>query len=138
LTESTAEVKDQSMAMLATDIDRIEVLHDRAVARLVEAHSKRQDQPLILAVRYKPDAPDIWLLEVLGDFPGGDDDRLLETEFEPSANLMIVCQLHLVLGSPAQVRAAIERGDLAAVTGGTVIYKDDGTEAGELRSTLRL
>ncbi len=84
------------------------------------------------------DDPDIWILEVLGDFPGGDDDKLLETEFEPSANLMILCQLHLVLGSPAQVRAAIERGDIAAVTGGTVVYEDGGIEAGELRSALGL
>ena len=60
----------------------------------VREHAARTDEPLILAVRYTLEDPtDIGLLEVLGDFPGSDEDEPLVTEFEPSANLRILGKL---------------------------------------------
>jgi len=142
LTVGAAKVKNQSMAMSATTEDRIKVLHDRAVAQLVEAHRERTDEPLILAVRYALDDPDddIHLLEVLDGFPGGDGDELMETEFERSANLIILGKLHLVLGSPAQVRTAVERGDkiIAEVKSGKVVHTDSSKVAGDLKHALGL
>ena len=129
------------MAMPTPGGDRIKELHDQAVAQLIKAHCERTDEPLILAVRYNQDEPDdIHLLEVLDGFPGGEDDELMETEFERSANLMIMGKLHLVLGSPAQVRAAVARGDkiVTAVSGGVVAHDDGGHEAAALKGTLGL
>ena len=121
--------------------DRIRNLHDRAVRQLVEAHQRGTDEPLVLAVRYKLDDPnDIYLLEVLNQFPGGDDDELLETEFGPSAELIIVGKLHLVLGSPAQVQSAITRGDTIATAAkrGQVEFDNRGPEASALKKALGL
>ena len=119
--------------------DRVKDLHDRAVAELVAAHQKRTDEPLVLAIRYKLDDEDIHLLEVLEGFPGGDDDELLVTEFGPSANLIIIGKLHLILGSPAQVRSAVTRGDaLVAGQGGEVVFDNGNTEAAELKKALGL
>jgi len=120
---------------------RIRDLHDRAVRQLVEAHRQRTNEPLLLAIRYKLDDPsDIHLLEVLDRFPGGDDDELLETEFDPSANLIMVGKLHLILGSPAQVQCAIQRGDpiTEAARNGQVEFDNHGSEATGIRKTLGL
>jgi len=120
----------------------IKTLHDRAVAQLVKAHRQRTDEPLILAVRFNLNDPkgDIYLLEVLGNFPGGDDDELMATQFGPSANLVIVGNLHLVLGSPAQVREAIKKGDsiIKTAKGGIVVYANRSAEATNLRKALAL
>ena len=124
-----------------TSDDRIRELHDRAVRELVEAHSKRTDEPLILAVRYRLDEPlDVYLLEVLRGFPGGDDDQLLSTAYEPSAQLRILGKLHLVLGSPAQLRAAIARKDptIGAARQGRAAYDDGSSDAAELKRALGL
>lgn len=129
------------MAMPTPSGDRIKALHDRAVAELIKAHRDRTDEPLVLAVRYNQEDPDdIHLLEVLDGFPGGEDDELMETEFERSANLMIMGKLHLVLGSPAQVRAAIARGDeiVAALGSGVVAHDDGSKEAADLKGALGL
>src|SRR5690606_14648780 len=80
--------------------DRIRELHDRAVHDLIEAHKQRTDEPLVLAIRFDlNDSQDVHLLEVLDGFPGGDDDELLVTDFEPSAQLRILGKLHLALGA---------------------------------------
>jgi hypothetical protein len=120
---------------------RVREFHDRAVAELVAAHKERTDEPLVLAVRYRLDEPvDVYLLEVLAGFPGGDDDELLTTEFAPSAQLRILGKLHLALGSPSQLRAAAARGDavVAEVAGGAVVHGDGSPEATELTKLLGL
>ena len=122
--------------------DRVDDLHDKAVRRLVAAHRRRRDERLVLAVRFDQDdsTGDVHLLEVLDRFPGGDEDELLVTEFAPSASLIIVGKLHLVLGSPAQVLSALKRGDAvtAAVQGGAVVFDDGSREAARLKKELGL
>ena len=120
---------------------RVGELHDRAVAELVAAHKDRKDEPLVLAVRYRLDEPvDVYLLEVLAGFPGGDDDELLVTEFEPSAQLRILGKLQLALGSPAQLRSAVTRRDaiIADVARGAVVHDDGSSDATKLRKLLDL
>ena len=106
----------------------------------MEAHKKRTEEPLVLAVRYNLQEEDIYLLEVLAGFPGGDDDELLTTEFDRSASLLIFGKLHLSLGSPAQLRSAIAHGDEMArqFRGGQVLYEDGSQAAKELRQALGL
>lgn len=120
---------------------RVRELHDRAVRQLVDAHARRADQPLVLAVRHGLEDPmNIRLLEVLRGFPGPDGDELLETEFAASAELLILGTLHLVLGSPAQVAAAIGRNDpeVERVRRGEVCYSDGSAEATSIRQALGL
>lgn len=121
--------------------DTLRSLHDKAVRQLVSAHQRRREEPLLLAVRYRREDPiDIHLLEVLDQFPGGDDDELLITEFGPSANLRMVGKLHLALGSPAQVFAALKQGgELAkALKDGEVVFERRGSEAAKVRKALGL
>ncbi len=125
---------------MTTD-ERVRELHHRAVVELVEAHKHRTDEPLVLAVRYRLEEPvDVYLFEVLAGFPGGDDDELLTTQFDPSPQLRILGKLHLALGSPAQVRAAVARKDaiVAEVERGTVVHGDGSQDATELRKLLGL
>lgn len=121
--------------------ERIREMHEGAVRELIAAHKSRNDEPLVLAVRYGLEQPqDIHLLEVLDGFPGGDDDELLVTSFESSARLRIVGELYLALCSPAQLKAAISRGDAETqkLRGGEVVY-DDGSElAKDLKKALGL
>lgn len=128
------------MAQSITAEQRIRELHDRAVAELVRAHEGRTDEPLLLAVRYRMDDPlDVYLFEVLAGFPGGDEDEVLTSEFAPSAQLRILGKLHLALCSPAQLRAAMARGDsiVDELRGGSVVFEGIG-EGGELRAALGL
>jgi hypothetical protein len=121
--------------------ERIRTLHDRAVKELVEAHTTRKDEPLVLAVRYrKDDLDDVYLLEVLDGFPGGDDDELLVTEFEPSPQLRILGKLHLALGSPGQLRSALRRDDAVVidVKRGAVVFDSQSADAVDLRRRLGL
>ena len=107
---------------------------------LIRAHAARKDEPLVLAVRYQGDDPlDVYVLEALAGFPGGDDDELLITEFEPSAQLRILGKLHLALGSPAQVGAAVKRSDpiVAAIREGAVVF-DAHPDAPRLKALLGL
>lgn len=118
---------------------RVRELHDRAVAELIEAHVPKKDEPLVLAVRYFPEEPfDVYLLEVLADFPGGDDDELLTSELEPSEQLRILGMLYVTIGSPAQLRAAATRDDdiVADIKTGTVVFSDGSEEANALRALL--
>jgi hypothetical protein len=118
---------------------RVLELHDNAVKRLVEAH-QQLDEPLLLVLRYEGDKPgDVYLLEVLETFPGGDDDELFTTQYAPSASLRIVGELHLTLGSPAQLRAAARRGDplIAKLADADVVFVDESkSEAKQLLDEL--
>jgi hypothetical protein len=121
--------------------ERVRELHGRAVRELIEAHRAIEDTPLVLAVRYGAgDAQDIHLLEALRGFPGGDDDEILVTEFEPSPGLRILGKLSLALGSPAQILAAAKRDDAVIVQakGGEALFDDGSSEAAELRGVLGL
>jgi hypothetical protein len=119
---------------------RLRPHYDRVMRRLVEAHAVRDDEPLVLAVRFqRDDLQDLHLLEVLANFPGGDSDALLETEFQPSADLVILGKLHLVLASPAQLHAAIARGDavIGQVTHDSEVLFPRGPATGEANDLLR-
>jgi hypothetical protein len=120
---------------------RIRELNDRAVKALIESHANDTDDPLVLAIRYSAaEDDDIYLLEVLASFPGGDDDDVLMTEFEPSAELRILGRLHLALASPAQLRAAVTRNDplVAALRRGAIEHEDRSAAADELKTLLGL
>jgi len=80
------------------------------------------------------------LFEVLQDFPGVDDDLLLDTESAPSAYLRTLGNLHLLLGSPAQFWSAIERKNavIDAVRKGRVVYDDRSRDAVDVRHALGL
>lgn len=124
-----------------TTEERVRELHDKAVREPVDAHKKRTDEPLILAVRYGLDAPqDVYLLEVLKDFPGGDDDEVLVTGFEPSPQLRILGRLHLALGSPAQIRSAAIRQDaiIDQAKNGVLLFDDGSPDAQALKRLLEL
>ena len=118
-----------------------EVLNERAVNKLLEAHRQRVDQPLVLAIRFHGDvAEDIHLLEVLENSPGEDEDGLFETDFAPSADLVMLGKLHLVLASPGQLRTALKRRDpLVALIGtGCVVHSDGSKTAKALCKELGL
>lgn len=124
----------------ATDLTRIQHLNQSAVQTLVDEHSARSGDPLVLAVRYELDDPlDIALLEVLADFPGAPDDEPLITEFGPTASLRVVGKLHLVLASPAQLLAACQREDaeITRAKSGKVLF-DNHPAAPALRQALGL
>jgi hypothetical protein len=79
------------------------------------------------------------LLEVLGGFPGSDEDEPLVTEFEPSASLRILGKLRLTLVSPEQLLAGLRRGDqeLERARVGTVVFqRADDDSADELCRAL--
>lgn len=115
--------------------------YDRVIRRLVESHAARTDEPLVLAVRFRvEDSSNLHLLEVLEGFPGEPDEPLFVTEFGPSAELVVLGKLQLVLASPAQLRSAIERGDplVEELRRGTVLHADPERGAGELSRELGL
>jgi hypothetical protein len=130
-----------SMVMPMSIEDRVKQMHENAVHDLVEAHKQRTDEPLVLAVRFDlADSQDIHLLEILDGFPGGDDDELLVTEFDPSAQLRILGKLHLTFGTPAQVESAVRRGGstVERFRNGVVVYDDGSQRAVELKRALGL
>jgi hypothetical protein len=121
--------------------ERVRELHDRAVKELVEAHAQRRDEPLVLAIRFNLDQPsDVYLLEALRGFPGGDDDELMVTTFDPSPQLRILGTLQLVLGSPAQIRSAADRHDaiIDQARLGKVEFSEPSDDARDLRALLGL
>jgi hypothetical protein len=129
------------MVMAMSTEERVRQMHDRAGYDLVEAHKQRTDEPLVLAVRFDlTDTQDVHLLEVLDGFPGGEDDELLITEFEPSAQLRILGKLHLTLGSPAQLESAIHRGGASVerFQNGVVVHDDGSRRATDLKRALGL
>ncbi|KPA13699.1 hypothetical protein MHK_006093 [Candidatus Magnetomorum sp. HK-1] len=128
---------------MSTSASNINYLNEKAVHQLVAAHRQRTDEPLVLVIRYNYDDPNdnIYLLEVLDQFPGSDDEELLPIQFGQSANLIITGDLHLVLGSPAQVQAAIKRRDSVmkdVFRDGKIIFEDGSPQALKLKSELRL
>lgn len=123
------------------EIGRLAPHYDRVIRGLVQAHSTRDDEPLLLAVRYRrDDLEDLHLLEVIENFPGNDDDPLFRTEFGPSADLVILGKLHLILASPAQLRAAVGRGDplFAEVKADGQVLFPAGAPEGEALALLQL
>jgi hypothetical protein len=93
---------------MATQAQRIVEHYDHAAQDLVEAHTKLEHSPLVLAVRYhiKGDL-DLHLLEVIENFPGRDEDPPFTTEFAPNERLLILGKLHLTLANPKQLEQAI-------------------------------
>lgn len=83
-------------------------INERALRRLIAAHATRFDEPLVLAVRYRQTDRDVHLLEVLDGFPAAPGEEPFETEFAPSAELLLMDKLHLTLVSPAQLAALIQ------------------------------
>jgi len=119
--------------------ERIQQLHEGSIEQLIESHKRRTEEPLVLAIRYELEDPDdVFLLEVLDGFPGGDDDELLTTEFGPSPSLLVLGTLHLSLGSPAQVLNAVQRGDalIDKVRRGKILWSDDSPTATRLRLAI--
>jgi hypothetical protein len=89
---------------------RVSEHYEHAVRDLVETHAKLARSPLALAVRFGFDDPlDVHLLEVIENFPGGDDDPLFATEFAPNERFVILGKLHLILASPTQLKHAIAK-----------------------------
>ncbi|GEM_PF-4140436 len=111
--------------------DKIEQLNRNAASELIDAHKNRADEPLILAVRYNLKDTDLYIFEVIGGFPGDDDDPLFETEYEPSPQLRVVGKLHLLLGSPRQLETELGRGKALAkrLKGGVVLFSDGSEDA---------
>ena len=66
------------------------------------------DAPLVLAVRFRQSEPDVHLLEVLEGFTVAPDEDPFETEFAPSAELLLMGKLYLTLVSPAQLASLID------------------------------
>ena len=94
-----------------TQDPRTVALQERAVQKLVEAHATRRDERLVLAVRFQHDDQDVHVLELLDGWPGEADDALLPMDFAPTSDLLFPGTIHLLLGSPAQLRAALARRD---------------------------
>lgn len=114
-------------------------MHEGSIEQLIESHKQRKEEPLVLAIRYELEHPDdVFLLEVLDGFPGGDDDELLTTEFGPSPSLLVLGTLHLSLGSPAQVLAAVQRNDalIDEVRRGKVLWSDGSPAAIRLHQAI--
>ena len=114
-------------------------MHEGAVEQLIDSHKRRTEEPLVLAIRYELKHPDdVFLLEVLDGFPGGDDDELLTTEFGPSPSLLVLGTLHLSLGSPAQVLGAAQRGDaiIDKARRGKILWSDGTPIATKLRLAI--
>ena len=86
------------------DRERRAELNRRAVRKLVDAHARRTDERLLLAVRFNFKDDAIHLLEVLEGFPGEPQDAPLVTRYAPSAELLAVDEIELVLVSPEQFR----------------------------------
>jgi hypothetical protein len=95
----------------STQSQKIDTLYDLRVRELVAAHAKLKDSPLVLAIRYGKGFKsflDVYLLEIVENFPGMPDEPPFLTEFEPSAQLLIMGKLYLTLASPDQIRHAID------------------------------
>src|SRR5215203_5105656 len=90
------------------DVAHVARINEQAIRRLIAAHATRFDEPLVLAIRYRQADPDVHLLEVLDGFPAAPGEAPFETEFAPSAELMLIGKLHLTLVSPAQLISLIE------------------------------
>jgi hypothetical protein len=84
---------------------------------LVTQHRKIRDEPLLLAIYYKPrrEEDDVFLFEVIGEFGAGaiDEDReLFEVTYPSSTNFPLEAgqRLHLVLTNPQEYEVAVQQG----------------------------
>jgi hypothetical protein len=110
--ELTLEGLARKAPLLARAARKRAERHRGVVRSVVEEHARRTNEPLVLAVWYRRRDPlDLHLLEVIEGSAGGDEDPLLTTAFRPTAGLAIQGKLRLTRASPAQLRAAIARGD---------------------------
>lgn len=93
--------------MATAQAQRVEQYYAAAAQDLVDAHANLARSPLVLAVRYhlKGDL-DLYILEIIENFPGQDDDPPFATEFAPNERLRILGNLHLTLVSPKQLENA--------------------------------
>ena len=102
--------KAQQSQAVAERARRISELYEQAVSDLVDAHAKLTRSPLALAVRFRFDDPlDVHLLEVIENFPGGDEDPLFMTEFAPNERFRILGKLHLTMANPRQLEHAVAK-----------------------------
>ena len=107
---SNAARKAQQSQAVAERARRISELYEQAVSDLVDAHAKLTRSPLALAVRFRFDDPlDVHLLEVIENFPGGDEDPLFMTEFAPNERFRILGKLHLTMANPRQLEHAVAK-----------------------------
>jgi len=116
---------------------RVDRLHEAAVRKLIDAHKADREEPLVLAIRFPGEViDDIYLFEVVEGFPGSDDEEFMEMKFEPSANLRTLGDFHLVLGSPAQLLAAIKRKDpiLRKIRKGKTLFNEHKQADGLLKA----
>src|SRR5688500_13770436 len=104
------------------DVAQVARINEQALRRLIAAHATRFDEPLVLAVRYRRADPDVHLVEVLEGFPTAPGEASFETEFAPSAELMLIGKLHLTLVSPEQLASLIESDAALAKA-----LREDGT-----------
>ena len=112
---------------------------EREVKQLVQNHLKLEDEPLLLAIYYKPqrEMHDIFLFEVIQNFGDGEvdpDRELFEVTYASTTGLPLEKgqYLHLVMTNPkelevatqenwvmvAELRAAMSAGDCR------VLHKD--------------
>jgi len=82
---------------------------------LVNRHLSMEDEPLLLAIYYRPEReqPDIFLFEVVENFGAGrihEDRELFEIVFEGNSGFPLDPgqYLHLVLTSPVEFIAAVD------------------------------
>ena len=102
--------KAQQSQAVAERARRISELYEQAVSDLVDAHAKLTRSPLALAVRFRFDDPvDVHLLEVIENFPGGDEDPLFTTEFESNERFRILGKLHLTMANLRQLEHAVAK-----------------------------
>ena len=107
---SNAARKAQQSQAVAERARRISEFYEQAVSDLVDAHAKLTRSPLALAVRFRFDDPlDVHLLEVIENFPGGDEDPLFMTEFAPNERFRILGKLHLTMANPRQLEHAVAK-----------------------------
>jgi len=112
-------------------------LQERAVRKLVDAHVTQREERLVLAVRFQHDDRDVRVLEVLDGWPGENDEPLFSSEFGSTSDLILPGKLHLLLGSPPQVRSALARRDPSldpVRADGVVVFRT--TEADDIVQAL--
>lgn len=83
---------------------------------LVEQHLELDDEPLLLAIYYKPDRDegDVFLFEVIEDFGNGaigPDDELFEVTIASTSGFLMAPEqwLHLVLTNPHEFEVAVRQ-----------------------------
>jgi len=82
------------------------------VARGLARHHRKLKEDPRLIVRYRlSDQKNVYLLEVLGEFPAGEADQVVTYQYGPTRELMVAGDYFFTLTSPAQLRKALEQGN---------------------------